>query len=78
LIGSQLHRFHSDFPPIKGKSSRSIWLGFGKKTYLDTLTHEEVDIDYHVKIKDIPPQIILNHFKRFSITFPELYQKLYY
>lgn len=59
LVGNNLGQFHSDFPPVNGKESwskESIILG--KKAYLDVLTNEDGDIDYHVRMKGIPSEVV--------------------
>jgi hypothetical protein len=78
LIGQNLTQFHSDFQPINGLSSWSIrFIGCGKKSYLDVLTNECGDIDYHIRLKGIPDQVIKNYCKDNGITVEELYLQMY-
>ena len=59
IKGNNMGQFHSDFPPVNGKSSWSIRsIILGKKMYLDILTNENNDINYHIRLKGIPEDCI--------------------
>ncbi|MDR1819328.1 MAG: DNA polymerase [Methanobrevibacter sp.] len=78
LIGNNLCQYHSDFSPVNGKGSWSKkFIGLGKKAYLDVLTNEDDDIDYHIRLKGIPNQVIWNYCKNNEVGIEELYMKLY-
>ena len=49
----------------------------GKKSYLDILVDEEGNEGYHIRLKGVPKQCILNKCKRMEITVEELYERLY-
>ena len=46
-------------------------------SYLDILVDEEGNEGYHIRLKGIPHQVILNKCKRMDITVEELYERLY-
>jgi hypothetical protein len=78
LIGKNLTQYHTDFEPIKGKPSHSTKLiALGKKSYLDVLENDDGERDYHIRLKGIPNQVILNHCNKNNYTVEELYQQLY-
>jgi hypothetical protein len=78
LIGSNLCQYHSDFAPINGKPSWSIkFIGLGKKAYLDVLTNEDGDKDYHIRMKGCAIQSIYSKCEEEKITVEDLYMKLY-
>jgi hypothetical protein len=83
LIGKNLGQFHSDFD-IKGCKNivavESVFLG--KKSYIDVIQGEdeetgEIKQDYHIRLKGIPNQVILNHCKNNNITPLQLYKDMY-
>jgi hypothetical protein len=79
LIGKQMGQFHTDFSSeiLKGTliSKESIYLG--KKSYVDVLTDETGEIDYHVRMKGINRQSIDFYCKNNNITILDLYKQLY-
>jgi hypothetical protein len=78
LIGKSLGQFHSDFD-VKGckhvVATKSIFLG--KKCYIDQLLGDGEKIDYHIRLKGIPNQVILNYCDDEKITPIELFEQLY-
>lgn len=59
LIGEQLGQFHSDFAKINKKDTWAISSIFlGKKSYVDKLTNEDGEIEYHIRMKGIPSDSI--------------------
>ena len=60
IKGNQLGQFHSDFkvlnPNYLTYSKECIITG--KKMYLDVLTNDNGDLDYHIRLKGIPENII--------------------
>jgi hypothetical protein len=78
LIGSNLTQFHTDFEPINGKPSYSTGLiALGKKSYLDILQNDDGEKAYHIRMKGVPEQVILNYCKNENIDVEELYCRLY-
>lgn len=79
LIGKGMGQFHSDFSSQLLKeniiSKRGIFLG--KKCYIDELTDETGNIDYHIRMKGISNDSILYYCKQNEITPFELYEKLF-
>ena len=80
LIGSELTQFHEDFDGFAGSVgkiySRKL-IALGKKSYLDILVDEEGKEGYHIRLKGIPNQCILNYCSGHGITVEELYERLY-
>ena len=80
LIGEQMGQFHNDFDRFPGSvgaiHSRKL-IALGKKSYLDILVDEEGNEGYHIRLKGIPHQVILNKCKRMKIGIEELYERLY-
>ena len=80
LIGENMCQFHNDFDGFEGAvgqiHSRKL-IALGKKSYLDILVDEEGKEGYHIRLKGIPHQVIINKCKRMGITIEELYEKLY-
>ena len=78
LIGKSLGQFHSDFD-VKGcdhvVATKSIFLG--KKCYIDQLLGDGQKIDYHIRLKGIPNQVILNYCSDRKITPIQLYEQMY-
>ena len=78
LIGKDLGQFHSDFD-IKGckdvVATNSIFLG--KKCYIDKLLGDGEKVDYHIRLKGVPNQVILNYCDEQKITPFELYEQMY-
>ena len=79
LIGESMTQFHNDFDGFEGSVgkiySRKL-IALGKKSYLDILVDEEGKEGYHIRLKGVPKQCILNHCRRLSITVEDLYMKL--
>ena len=80
LIGERMGQFHNDFDSFPGAVgevySRKL-IALGKKSYLDILVDEKGNEGYHIRMKSIPKQCILNYSKHHNITVVELYEKLY-
>jgi hypothetical protein len=80
LIGSGLTQFHSDFETpanCVGPVPSKLLIALGKKSYLDVLADEEGHIGYHIRMKGVPQQVILNYCKKMEIDLVELYEVLY-
>ena len=75
LRGSDMGQFHPDFESdkIKGdlQSVESYFLG--KKAYCDKLQNENNEIDYHLRLKGIPNDLLSSEYE----DPLELYKKLY-
>ncbi len=80
LIGEKMCQFHNDFDGFEGAvgaiHSRKL-IALGKKSYLDILVDEKGNEGYHIRLKGIPHQVIINKCKRMGITIEELYERLY-
>ncbi len=80
LIGEKMGQFHNDFDSFPGAvgaiHSRKL-IALGKKSYLDILVDEQGHEGYHIRLKGIPHQVILNKCKRLRIGIEELYERLY-
>ena len=80
LIGKNMCQFHCDFDSFDGANgnvhSRKL-IALGKKSYLDILVDEDGKEGYHIRMKGICNQCILNKCKRMKITVEELYEKMY-
>ena len=80
LIGTSMTQFHTDFDNFEGSIgniySRKL-IALGKKSYLDILVDEAGNEGYHIRLKGIPKQVILNKCKHENISVEELYLKLY-
>jgi hypothetical protein len=80
LIGSNLTQFHTDFAPFpgsKGNIHSIMLIALGKKSYLDLLEDEAGNNAYHIRMKGIPEQVLLNYCKNHGLSVEELYLKLY-
>ena len=80
LIGSDMTQFHCDFdvfPGAVGKIHSRKLIALGKKSYLDILVDEQGNEDYHMRMRGVPKQCIINKCKRMNITVEELYERLY-
>ena len=81
LIGKNMTQFHCDFDSFKGSTgnihSRKL-IALGKKSYLDILVDENGNEGYHIRMKGVPNQCILNKCKRMGITVEELYDRMYH
>ena len=79
LIGESMTQFHNDFDGFDGSVgkiySRKL-IALGKKSYLDILVDEKGNEGYHIRLKGIPKQVILNHCKKSNISIEDLYMKL--
>ena len=79
LIGEELTQFHNDFdgfPGSVGKIHSIRLIALGKKSYLDILEDEEGNKGYHIRLKGVPKQCILNYCHKLGITVEDLYMKL--
>ena len=80
LIGEKMCQFHNDFDSFEGSvgqiHSRKL-IALGKKSYLDILVDEKGNEGYHIRMKGVPKQVILNKCKRMDITVEELYERMY-
>lgn len=80
LIGKQMCQFHIDFDRFDGAvgevHSRKL-IALGKKSYLDILVDENGNEGYHIRMKGVPKQCILNYFKHHNISVEELYELMY-
>jgi hypothetical protein len=80
LIGTKLGEFHNDFE-LNGTneniySTHSIILG--KKAYVDELINIKTnETGYHIRLKGIPSQVIINYCDKKKINIIDLYKKLY-
>jgi hypothetical protein len=78
LIGSNLTQFHTDFEPVNGKPSHSTCLiALGKKSYLDQLENDDGVKAWHIRMKGIPNNVIMNYCAKNKIDVDELYLRLY-
>ena len=80
LIGEKMCQFHNDFdgfPGAVGKIHSRKLIALGKKSYLDILVDEAGHEGYHIRLKGIPHQVIINKCKRLNISVEELYERLY-
>ncbi len=80
LIGKKMTQFHCDFDSFDGAVgnvySRKL-IALGKKSYLDILVDEQGNEGYHIRLKGITKQCIINKAKRMNITVEQLYERLY-
>ena len=80
LIGKQMTQFHCDFDSFPGAvgaiHSRKL-IALGKKSYLDILVDENGNEGYHIRMKGVPKQCVLNKCKRMNISVEELYERMY-
>ena len=80
LIGKNMGQFHCDFDSFEGSvgqiHSRKL-IALGKKSYLDILVDEVGNEGYHIRMKSIPNQCILNKCQRMGITVEELYERMF-
>ena len=78
FIGKELGQFHSDFNIDGCKDVVAIKsLFLAKKCYLDVLLGDCHKEDYHIRMKSIPNDVILNHCKKTNQSIIELYQGLF-
>ena len=79
LIGESMTQFHNDFDGFTGSvgkiHSRKL-IALGKKSYLDILVDEQGNEGYHIRLKGIPKQVILNKCRALKVSVEELYMKL--
>ena len=80
LIGKNMCQFHNDFDEFEGSQgeihSRKL-IALGKKSYLDILVDEQGNEGYHIRLKGIPKQVILNKCKRMGISVEELFERMH-
>ena len=80
LIGKMTGQFHSDFDSgiCDEKSIHSkLFIGLGKKVYMDLLSDDKGNIDYHIRMKGVSGKSVKYHSKKDNIKIEELYEKLY-
>lgn len=79
LIGKDLGQFHSDFPisPTGRMYHSSLFIGVGKKAYLDVLEDEDGNRSYHARLKGIPEQALVNAAMTFRTDVVEGMRELY-
>jgi hypothetical protein len=78
LIGVNMTQYHTDFEPINGKPSHSTCLiALGKKSYIDLLENQDGEKAFHIRMKGIPEQCLLNYCTKNNITPEQLYRDLY-
>ena len=79
LIGKGMGQFHTDFDSekIKGDiwAKESIFLG--KKCYLDVLTGNDGNIDYHIRMKGVSEDSIKDYAYKNNKTILDVYTDLY-
>ena len=79
LIGESMTQFHNDFDGFVGSVgkiySRKL-IALGKKSYLDILVDEQGNEGYHIRLKGIPKQVILNKCRALNVSVEALYMKL--
>ena len=73
-------QFHCDFDSFDGAIgnvySRKL-IALGKKSYLDILVDEVGNEGYHVRMRGVPKQCIINYCKKNNLTLEQLYDKMY-
>lgn len=80
LIGENLTQFHCDFEwdgAVGGIHSRLL-IAVGKKSYLDVLVDEAGNENYHVRLKGIPHQVMMNWCLRNGRSLEDLFMMLYH
>ncbi|HNL16780.1 MAG TPA: DNA polymerase, partial [Chitinophagales bacterium] len=79
LIGKKMGQFHCDFTSkkIKGNLYSKKCIILGKKSYMDILTNENGEIDYHIRMKGIPQASIDHYMKKNNMNPEQLFEKLY-
>lgn len=79
LIGKQMGQFHTDFDSDKLNGTiyakESIFLG--KKCYVDVLTDDSGDVDYHIRMKGVSSVSVKHHAKKDFDSVLELYKHLH-
>lgn len=80
LIGTAMIKFYCDFDSFSGAigkiHSRKL-IALGKKSYLDILVDEQGNEGFHIRMKSIPNQCILNRCNYMNITVEELYELMF-
>jgi len=80
LIGKGLGQFHNDFDSniCDGKSIHSkMFIALGKKVYMDKLTDDNGNVDYHIRMKGVSGKSVKFHSRVDDLEIEELYGKLY-
>jgi hypothetical protein len=79
LIGEDLGQFHCDFSfdGAVGKPHSVLFIGVGKKSYLDVLEDDAGNRDYHIRLKGIPNACIHKWCQRHRCSLEDLYFKLF-
>ncbi|KAK8883140.1 hypothetical protein M9Y10_045788 [Tritrichomonas musculus] len=81
LIGKNMTQFLCDFdtfPGAVGQIDSCKLIALGKKSYLDILVDEQGNENYHIRMKGVCKQCILNKCKRMNNTVEELYERMYH
>jgi hypothetical protein len=62
LIGEDLGQFHSDFElaGAKAKPYSTLFIGLGKKAYLDVLEDGKGSRGFHIRMKGVPEKALLH------------------
>ena len=83
LVGKGMGQFHNDFDSkyLENIHSQELII-LGKKSYIDLLDgnikdKKERDTDFHIRLKGIPNNTILQHASNEKITPIELYKKMF-
>lgn len=80
LIGRQLGQFHSDFDQLRPESTnvRAVESYFiGKKCYLDKLVDDQGNTGYHIRLKGVPKDAILEYaWEHFNGDVTAIYKLL--
>lgn len=77
LFGKKLLQLHDDFESnkLKGNIYSKKFIYLGKKCYLDVLTDESGEIDYHIRFKGCNQKVLLQYCEDNNITIENLYEK---
>jgi hypothetical protein len=80
LIGSNLTQFHSDFEApsnCRGAVHSRLLIALGKKSYVDVLVDEFGNEGYHIRMKGVPQQCLVNYCTKHRLSVVQLYSNLY-
>ena len=79
LIGKQMGQFHTDFDSDKLNGTiyakESVFLG--KKCYVDVLTDDSGEVDYHIRMKGVSSVSVKHHAKKDFDSVLDLYKHLH-
>jgi hypothetical protein len=78
LVGKNLGQFHNDFGSkiLKGTISSKKVIVLGKKAYIDLLTDETGETDYHIRMKGVGEESLVNYCRDNGITPLAAYKSL--